>query len=55
MINLVIFGIVVFILIMGLITDWFNCWHTWEYVGTFGITFQQKKCKKCGKLKIVNQ
>jgi hypothetical protein len=36
-----------------------KCWwifnHDWEYLGVWGLTKQQKKCKKCGKLKIVNQ
>lgn len=32
-----------------------KCRHEWEYLGEHGITFQQKKCKKCNKLKIVSQ
>lgn len=31
------------------------CQHDWEYLGEWGITYQQKKCRKCGKLKIVDQ
>ena len=29
--------------------------HDWEYLGSWGITFQKKKCKKCNKLKIIDQ
>ena len=36
-----------------------KCWwifnHSWEYLGNWGILYQQKKCTKCGKLKIVGQ
>jgi hypothetical protein len=29
--------------------------HEWEYLGSFGISYQQKRCKTCGKLKIEEQ
>lgn len=29
--------------------------HNWEYLGEFGFVYQQKRCKICGRLKIVNQ
>jgi len=33
----------------------FGCFHDWEYLGGWGRTYQQKKCRKCGKLKIISQ
>lgn len=32
-----------------------TCYHKWEYRGEVGITYQQKRCKKCGKLVIETQ
>lgn len=32
-----------------------KCQHDWEYIGDWGITYQQKRCKICKKLKIVDQ
>jgi len=29
--------------------------HTWEYLEKYGLSYQQKKCQKCGKLKIESQ
>lgn len=29
--------------------------HEWEYLGKWGISLQQKRCKICNKLKIVSQ
>ena len=29
--------------------------HEWKYMGKWGITFQHKKCEKCGKLRIISQ
>ena len=29
--------------------------HDWEYLGDWGTTYQQKRCRRCGKLKIVDQ
>jgi hypothetical protein len=55
MITLYVVIALLIIVILGLRTDWFTCFHKWVYVGTFGITYQQKKCRKCNKLKIVNQ
>lgn len=36
-----------------------KCWwifgHDWEWLGQWGLTYQQAKCRKCGKLKVVPQ
>ena len=47
-IGIIIFGIFIYKAIFG-------CFHEWEYLREWGITYQQKRCKKCGKLKIVSQ
>ncbi len=53
---ILIFSILFIIfIIIGLRTDWFACFHKWEYISEYGWTYQQKRCKKCDKLKIVSQ
>lgn len=36
-----------------------KCWwwffHDWEFLREYGFTYQQLKCKKCGRLKITRQ
>lgn len=32
-----------------------NHYHDWEYQGVWGITYQLKICKICGKHKIVDR
>ncbi len=33
----------------------FVCWHSWEWMGAWHShsIYQLKKCRKCGKLKLV--
>jgi len=48
-----IIGIIIF---LGFIyKSLFGCFHKWEFVREVGITYQQMRCKKCGKLKIIDQ
>lgn len=51
----IVLFLVVIIVVLGFRTSGFTCFHKWEYIGNWGITYQQKKCKKCNKLKIISQ
>ena len=67
MIELTIFIIVIVVLVAGIVAGiiYYNDYrenkcskggkHDWVYVSKVGITYQQKQCTKCKKLKTENQ